>query len=164
MITGQRPSCLLEAPRIASPADLAGIARRAAGQPEKWRSLVRFDAATRWYVRLELSDEHEVWLLTWLPGQQTGFHDHGESAGAFVVASGSLTERRASAGRPRGAGRQLRPGTVRSFGPRYIHDVRNDSTEPAVSILAYSPPLSSMRRFEVTDGGLLRTAAQERSW
>ena len=164
MITRSRASGLLEAPTIASPAELAGIARRVAAQPDTWRSLVRFDAARRWYVRLESSDEHEVWLLTWLAGQHTGFHDHGQSAGAFIVASGSLTERRASAGKPRATSRRLRSGAVRSFGPQYVHDVRNDSTEPAISIHAYSPPLSSMRRFEVTEGGLLRVTAQERSW
>ena len=164
MNTRSRATGLLEAPRIASPAELAVIARRIAGQPDAWRSLVRFDAAKRWYVRLEHSDEYEVWLLTWLAGQHTGFHDHGQSAGAFIVASGRLTERRASAGKPQAAGRRLRSGTVRSFGPQYVHDVRNDSTEPAVSIHAYSPPLSSMRRFEVSEGGLLRLTTQERSW
>ncbi|HUZ56901.1 MAG TPA: hypothetical protein VMU94_30825 [Streptosporangiaceae bacterium] len=38
---------------------------------------------------------------------------------------------------------------MRSFGPDYIQDVRNVSAEPAVSIHAYSPPLTSMRRFDV---------------
>jgi len=42
--------------------------------------------------------------------------------------------------------------------------VRNDSIEPAVSIHAYSPPLTSMRRYEVTDGGLLRATIEDRSW
>ena len=147
-----------------SQAELAQIALRAADQPELWRDLVRFDAAKRWYGRLELGDEHEVWLLTWLAGQQTGFHDHGESCGAFVVANGSLTERAAAAGRPESPGRMLSAGAVRSFGPHYVHDVRNDTTEPAVSIHAYSPPLTSMRRFDITEGGLLRAMAEDRTW
>ncbi len=147
-----------------SPARLAGIARRVAAHPDRWRGLVRFEAAERWYVRLERGDEHEVWLLTWLAGQQTGFHDHGDSAGAFVVTGGCLTERAASGGRPEASGRKLRSGAIRSFGARYVHDVRNDSTEPAVSIHAYSPPLTSMRRFEVTEPGLLRATDVDRSW
>jgi len=45
-----------------------------------------------------------------------------------------------------------------------VHDVRNDSIEPAVSIHAYSPPLTSMRRYDITDGGLLRIAVEDQSW
>jgi hypothetical protein len=30
----------------------------------------------RWYQRVTCDDDHEVWLLSWLPGR-TGFHDHG---------------------------------------------------------------------------------------
>jgi predicted metal-dependent enzyme (double-stranded beta helix superfamily) len=162
--TCSRVSPILEPTRIVSPAELAVIARRVARQPDTWRGLVRFGVGKRWYVRLEHRDEHEVWLLTWLAGQQTGFHDHGQSAGAFVVASGCLTEWGAAVGRPQASGRRLRTGAVRSFGPQYVHDVRNESTKPAISIHAYSPPLTSMRRFEVTEGGLLRPATQERSW
>jgi predicted metal-dependent enzyme (double-stranded beta helix superfamily) len=147
-----------------SPAELTQIARQAADQPELWRDLVRFDTAKRWYVRLEHGDQHEVWLLTWLAGQQTGFHDHGESCGAFVVVGGSLTERAAVAGRPEPGGRKLATGSVRSFGTHYVHDVRNDHTDPAVSIHAYSPPLTSMRRFEVAGDGLLCATAQDRTW
>jgi rhodanese-related sulfurtransferase len=36
----------------------------------------------RWYER---SDTHEVWAISRMPGQGTGFHDHGGSAGAFAV-------------------------------------------------------------------------------
>jgi predicted metal-dependent enzyme (double-stranded beta helix superfamily) len=147
-----------------SPGRLAQIVRRTAERPELWRPLVRFEADQRYYARLAEGDEHEVWLLTWLPGQQTGFHDHGDSCGAFMVASGALTEQAAADGRPEPRSRKLRPGAVRSFGTRYVHDVRNDAIEPAVSIHAYSPPLSSMRRFEVTTGGRLSVAVEERSW
>ena len=149
-----------------SPAGLAWIVRHTAKRPELWHDLVRFEAAKRWYLRLSHDDAFEVWLLSWLPGQQTGFHDHGESAGAFAVASGVLTERATVLGRaaPELPVRTLRIGSVRSFGPRYVHDVRNDSIEPAVSIHAYSPPLTSMLRYDLTDGGLLRAAVEERSW
>ncbi len=147
-----------------SPAELAQIVRRFADRPDLWRSRVTFHSGERFYVRLEQDDDHEVWLLTWLPGQQTGFHDHGESSGAFTVVSGRLTETAVAAGRPEQAGHALTAGGGRSFGPHYLHDVRNDTTEPAVSIHAYSPPLSSMRRFAVADDGTLRVTAEERSW
>ncbi|SES82853.1 hypothetical protein [Geodermatophilus poikilotrophus] len=31
----------------------------------------------------------QVWLLPWLPGQGTGLHDHGGSAGASAVVRGT---------------------------------------------------------------------------
>jgi len=146
------------------PAQLARLTSHIAGLPGQWISLVRYDASKRWYRRLVLNEQYEIWLLSWLPGQQTGFHDHAPSAGAFAVAIGTLRERAAPAGRPETTGKTVVPGTMRSFGPAYIHDVRNDSAEPAVSIHAYSPPLTSMRRFDVAAGGLLLATVEERSW
>ncbi len=147
-----------------SPARLAQIALTVAGRPETWLSLVRYQSAQRWYQRLALAEEHEIWLLSWLPGQHTGFHDHGGSAGAFAVVRGSLLERAAPGGRPEPSGRVLAAGAVRSFGAAHVHDVRNDSAMPAVSIHAYSPPLLTMRRYEVASGGILQTTGEDREW
>ncbi len=38
-----------------------------AAQPVRWSDILRFDAEPRWYRRLHLADDREVWLLTWLP-------------------------------------------------------------------------------------------------
>jgi predicted metal-dependent enzyme (double-stranded beta helix superfamily) len=146
------------------PVQLASIVRRAASRPEHWLNMIRFDADSRWYRRLVVDAAYEVWLLSWLPGQHTGFHDHGPSAGAFTVALGCLSERPAANGRPALVTTAVPCCSVRSFGPNYVHDVRNDSAEPSVSIHAYSPPLTSMRRFDVAATGLLRAATDERSW
>ncbi|HKR71843.1 MAG TPA: cysteine dioxygenase family protein [Streptosporangiaceae bacterium] len=146
------------------PRRLAKIVSDAARDPEPWLGLVRYDAASRWYQLLERTEEHEIWLLSWLPGQHTGFHDHGQSAGAFTVTLGWLSERGVHAGRPRPSARRVMSGSVQAFGPGYVHDVRNDGTQPAVSIHAYSPPLSSMRRFEMSSAGQLRVVSEERSW
>jgi hypothetical protein len=51
-----------------------------------WLDRVRLRAERRWYERLYQGTDHEIWVISWLPGQSTGFHDHGESSGAFVVA------------------------------------------------------------------------------
>lgn len=48
----------------------------------------------------------------------------------------------------------IHPGKPRAFGPDYAHDVRNVSLAPAISIHAYSPPLSDMNEYEL-DGGRL---------
>ena len=155
------------APRRLSQARLSQIVATLAARPGGWAEVVRFEAARRWFQRLELADDHEVWLLSWLPGQSTGFHDHGHAAGAFAVAEGQVRERTVAVGR----GQPVRNltvarGSVRAFGPHYTHDVVNASAEPAVTVHAYSPPLTAMRRFELTESGLVHTSTElsERDW
>jgi Cysteine dioxygenase type I len=136
-----------------SPARLGELVREvAAGQ--SWRAIVRFSAERRWYGRLVLADDHEIWLLSWLTGQHTGFHDHGEARGAFAVADGELRETLAQPGRNRVRNRCASAGSVTMFGARHLHDVSNIATVPAVSVHAYSPPLTAMRRYEMTAAGL----------
>jgi predicted metal-dependent enzyme (double-stranded beta helix superfamily) len=141
--------------RILSPRQLAAKVRQLTATPAEWVTRVRLDPEGRWYERIQADDGFEVWLISWLPGQSTGFHDHGSSAGAFGVVWGSLDE----CVLPRsGAGiqvNQVTSGTVRSFGQRHVHDVRNSATGTvAVSVHAYSPPLSSMTRYDRTPAGL----------
>jgi predicted metal-dependent enzyme (double-stranded beta helix superfamily) len=149
-----------------SPLELARLVSVVASQPARWQPTVRFDPARRWFAQLELTTDLEVWLLSWLPGQGTGFHDHGAAVGAFTVAQGELTERTVPAGRAVAASRVLAAGQARPFGPAHVHDVVNTSAAPAVSVHAYSPPLTAMRRFELTAGGLVHTSTDsaEAGW
>jgi predicted metal-dependent enzyme (double-stranded beta helix superfamily) len=150
-----------------SQARLGEIVSSLAAHPDGWREIVRFQAGRRWYRRLALADDHEVWLISWLPGQGTGFHDHGSAAGAFAVAQGQVRERTVAARRrPPARDLIIAQGSVRSFGPRYAHDVANVSAEPAVTLHAYSPPLTVMRRFELTASGLVHTTTErvEQDW
>ena len=57
-------------------------------------------------------------------------------------------------------------GAIRSFGSRYVHDVANASAGPAITVHAYSPPLTAMRRYELTGSGLVHIATEhaERDW
>jgi Cysteine dioxygenase type I len=148
-----------------SPGLLGRMVGALAADPDSWRGPVCFDAGQRWFRRLELADDYEIWLLSWLPGQSTGFHDHGRAAGAFAVAQGAVTER-AVAGSRRVRRRTFAAGRVRSFGSRYVHDVVNDSGGPAVTVHAYSPPLTAMRRYELTTSGLVHVSTEraERDW
>lgn len=141
---------------------LSEIAAGTAARVDHWRDLVRYDPARRWYHRMELRQEYEVWLLSWKPGQGTGFHDHGGSAGAFAVALGALQEQTVwgSAGDAVVTSRTITAGGVRSFGPRFVHHVVNDTSGPAVSVHAYSPPLPQMRRYELTAAGLRCTGTE----
>ena len=137
-----------------SPARLGQIVREIAAAEQSWQSIVRFSAERRWYRRLVLADDHEIWLLSWLPGQHTGFHDHGEARGAFAVAQGELRETLARPGQSRVRNRCAAAGSVTAFGGSHLHDVSNATTAPAVSVHAYSPPLTAMRRYEMTASGL----------
>ena len=147
-------------------ADLRRLVAAVAARPDTWGGLVRFDTGRRWYRCLELAGDYDVWLLSWLPGQGTGFHDHGRAAGAFAVARGRVREQTVAAGRGQARQRTVARGSIRSFGPRHVHDVANTSGEPAVTVHAYSPPLTAMRRYELTTSGLVFTATEraEQDW
>jgi rhodanese-related sulfurtransferase len=141
-----------------TPEELANIVSLFASS-DGWMDLVRLRVEHRWYERLYQGPDHDIWVISWLPGQSTGFHDHGESSGAFVVATGILEEHR--------PGEQtfvINPGKPRAFGPDYAHDVCNVSLAPAVSIHAYSPPLSDMNEYELDGSRLVpRERASERA-
>jgi len=110
------------------------LARRLASRPRSWRSLVRFTAATRYWVRLDGPLGVDIWLLTWLPSQVTDLHAHSDSAVAFVV-EGGLTEVRADPLLGTWS-TTLHASAVRIVEPGLVHDVRNDLLTPAVSIHA----------------------------
>ncbi|MDN3265989.1 cysteine dioxygenase family protein [Streptomyces sp. MA15] len=151
---------LLEVPHLLQPerehpstvAEFAGLARSIAADRAQWEPLVRYDAASRWYHRLRTGPGYEVWLLSWVPGQGSGPHDHGRSSGMFTVLDGALTEhtdhgtRVLTAGAvgvpPLERGRSREWGRV--FAPGYTHDVVNDTLEPAVSLHIYHPGLTEM--------------------
>jgi predicted metal-dependent enzyme (double-stranded beta helix superfamily) len=152
-------------PARLSPAQLAKIVRATAAAEQSWRSIVRF-TEPRWFRRLALTADYEVWLLSWLPGQHTGFHDHGDAGGAFAVAQGELQESLAAPGRTQLRYRATAAGSVTKFGGRHLHDVSNIGAGPAISVHAYSPPLTAMRRYEMTASGLVLVGIQtaEADW
>ncbi|WP_405657284.1 cysteine dioxygenase [Streptomyces sp. RK9] len=137
---------ILEVPHLLQPArehpvtvaEFAGLARGIAADRSQWAHLVQYDAATRWYHRLRTGPGYEVWLLSWVPGQGSGSHDHGRSSGVLTVLEGELTERTERGTRALGSGAQ------RVFAPGYVHEVVNDSLEPAVSLHVYYPGLTEM--------------------
>lgn len=111
----------------------ARIATEYALDRDRWKSHLRYDPAERFATLLDHTDEHEIWLMSWLPGQSTDLHDHGSATGAFTIVSGVLTEKVMRTG----AMLELRPGQSRVFAPHYVHQVSNDGPDPAVSIHVY---------------------------
>jgi hypothetical protein len=126
---------------------------------------VRYDEDERWHQRIYRDGRLDIWLISWMSEQGTQLHDHGGSCGSFTVISGALTEAVATraparhgewaAGRRSSVVDRVRSaGDSVGFGRRYIHDVRNLGGDPAVSVHAYSPPLTTMNFFDI-DGGEL---------
>jgi len=129
----------------------ARIATSVARDRHRWAHLLRYDPTERYSALIESTGEVEIWLLSWLPGQHTDLHDHAGSAGAFTVVSGVLTERvirhPSPTARPIEVEHPVTVGQTRVFGPRYVHQVRNIGTDPAVSIHVYRPERAGMTHY-----------------
>ncbi|HTZ42500.1 MAG TPA: cysteine dioxygenase family protein [Jatrophihabitans sp.] len=118
---------------------------------------IRYEQSERWHQRIYRDRRVDVWLISWLPDQGTQLHDHGGSSGAFTVLAGELAEAIHRPGAERGLVERVRgAGQSVGFGPRYVHDVRNLGTRPAVSVHAYSAPLRSMTYYDLDPGAGLR--------
>ncbi len=84
--------CDVEAPRRLSPAEILDVLRDLGRDAETYRALARHTRHERWFRRLSVTDCYDVWLLGWHSHQGVDLHDHGGSAGGFVVLQGELLE------------------------------------------------------------------------
>ncbi len=144
---------LLHAPRAVPVSlgltDLVARTRRIAAEVRAGAHPVVIDPERRWYQRLEGDGYVDVWLISWATEQYAELHDHAGSLGALTVVSGVLTETRWTAGGLRS--RRLRAGRSVGFGLGHVHDVANPSPAPAVSVHAYSPPLTAMSYYAMDE-------------
>jgi hypothetical protein len=118
----------------------------------------------RWFSRLYGDDELDIWLISWVPDRSTELHDHGGSLGALTVVSGTLRETRWDGQALRR--RRLTAGDQAGFPLGWVHDVvwapdRHAPIAPALSVHAYSPPLTAMSYYEVTNRNTLRRRRTE---
>ena len=111
----------------------------------------------REWTLLISTDDLQVWLISWPPGASTGWHDHGTASGAFTTLRGNLVEHSWDDDVQR---LELGPGDARAFSSGHVHDVRNDSDRPALSLHAYSPRLTTMTRYKVSSGWLVATGVE----
>jgi len=151
----RRPLRAVRAPgaRVLDPAELLPIAEGLAATAPWWTDLR--DPETRTWRTLVATDAFEAFVIAWPAGGSIELHDHGDSAGAVVVAAGDLVETSVAPG-PGGAlattTRPLAPGSHVAFGPGHVHDIVNLGTRPALSVHVYSPVLRSMTFFEQRTG------------
>jgi hypothetical protein len=136
-------------------AALRRLVTRIAAERGLWRRLVTFDPDSRRFEQLWRDEHVDVWVISWMRGHDTGFHDHDVSCGAVAVVAGEIVEERLVLGGP--PRRRLhRAGAVFDFDASHVHRMSQDSHAPAVSIHAYSPPLWRMGTYAVAADGTLR--------
>ena len=135
--------------------ELRELVAQIAADPERWRPLVRHGTADRAFEQLWRDEHVDIWVISWMNGSDTGFHDHDVSRGAVAVVEGEVIEERLVVG---GAPRELPhpAGGVFDFGASHVHRMRQETDVPAVSIHAYSPPLWRMGSYAVAPDGTLR--------
>jgi predicted metal-dependent enzyme (double-stranded beta helix superfamily) len=133
------------------------IARAVARCPGTWQQLVRMDPDSRWHQRVHSAADYDLWLESWLPGQETGWHDHAGTSGVLVVVRGELEERVSVLNGVFTQVRHIPEGAARRMGRRQVHNLANVSLAPAVSIHVYSPPLGATRGYEIGAMGLMRS-------
>jgi predicted metal-dependent enzyme (double-stranded beta helix superfamily) len=141
--------------------ELAQLALDLAALPELWRRHVHHDPRQRTFHEMTVSPYVSVWLICWMPGHDTGFHDHDGSGGAVAVIQGEVREERLRVGGPP-AWTVAGPGELLRFAGPDIHRVLHHGAKPAVTIHAYSPVLRRMGAYVLDEEGrLLRHALDE---
>ena len=149
-----------DGPTPVSLADLIDLTRTVAEEVADGRHTATVDATSRWSQRLHADAYLDVWLIGWAPTQAAELHDHGGSLGALTVVRGELTEWRWSGSGPGLRRRALGAGQGAAFSLGHVHDVSNRGVDAAVSVHAYSPPLSTMSYYEVDGESLRRTRSE----
>ena len=144
-------------PARLQPAELRRIARSYALNPNL-EALLR-ETRERSWARLAGDARSDVWLISWPEGTETGWHDHGDSNGAFAVASGTVVEETWAL---RSVQRRvLTVGDHRAFDEHHVHNVSGAGPGRALTVHAYSPALVVMGQYEIGPDGPVSTAVRE---
>jgi mannose-6-phosphate isomerase-like protein (cupin superfamily) len=124
-----------------------------------------FEAGVRRWRLLARTDDFDAWVIAWPQGGRVELHDHGPSRGALVVLEGSLVESvpwRDDGGMLTLARNLVRPGRILRLDAGHVHDVTNESRQPALSVHVYAPPLAAMTHYDIVGNRLLRRGARGR--
>ena len=125
----------------------------------RWEHAVRPADDARVYELIWDDEDVNAWVICWSEDQDTGFHDHDESAAAIAVVSGRVREDRLALERGP-ISREAGAGETLTVEPVAIHRVLHAGDGPAVTIHAYSPPLRRTGAYRVGAGGSLERESQ----
>src|SRR5436305_7822250 len=138
--------------------ELEQFVEQLTAERDRWEHLVHHADDVRVYELIWEDDDVNAWVICWSEDQDTGFHDHDESAAAIAVISGHVREDRLCLGGSPQT-RVLGAGSILTIPPTAIHRVLHAGDVPAVTIHAYSPPLRRTGAYRIgPDGGLERAA------
>lgn len=144
---------------VLSPAELAAVARAIGDRPELWSPLIHEDVRQRRYELAYEDDRMDAWILSWMPGQATGFHDHDVSSVGLCVVRGQIIEDQLVFGGSQVSNR-LAEGSTRQGEPGYIHRIGHAEGTPAVTVHVYSPRLERVGQYRLDHGGVMRREIQ----
>jgi mannose-6-phosphate isomerase-like protein (cupin superfamily) len=140
---------------LASP-ELERFVAQLVASPERWRHLIRHASDVRVFEQIWDDEDVNAWVICWTEDQDTGFHDHDDSAAAIAVISGHVREDRLRLSGTHQS-RVLGPGETFTVPAVAIHRVLHAGDAPAVTIHAYSPPLTRTGAYRIgSDGELQR--------
>jgi mannose-6-phosphate isomerase-like protein (cupin superfamily) len=125
-----------------------------AATPERWEQHVRHSDDMRVYELIWDDEDVNAWIICWSHDQDTGFHDHDQSGAAVAVISGEVQEDRLRVGGS-ASSRRVQGGSTFVVPPTAIHRVLHAGDRPAVTIHAYSPPLTRTGAYRVGPDGAL---------
>jgi mannose-6-phosphate isomerase-like protein (cupin superfamily) len=137
--------------RSLDPLELEAMAHGFAGSATSWPGMD--NPSARCWRTIAATDRFEAWVVAWPVGGSIELHDHGGSAGAVVIVSGTLVETsiRPDDGPPGTTSVAIDAGGQVVFGPEHVHDLVNHGPDPALSVHVYSPALHAMTYFEWND-------------
>ena len=116
-------------------AQLRRFATSLATSGDLWGHLVQHRRDARLYEQIWDTDDVNAWLICWSEDQDTGFHDHDDSAAAIRVIEGQVREERLRLGAAPSS-RVIGPGSTFLVPPSAIHRVLHAGSAPAVTIHA----------------------------
>lgn len=133
-----------------SPQRVTGFLQESTFEEEQFLPFLFF--SDEHYARnlIHKCEEYELIALTWLPGQKTAVHDHGDSHCWTFLLSGQLSFQNYAEKK----GKLLTVGDAKKVSAGefdYVtasnvwHSIANESTKPAVSIHLYATPITECR-------------------
>jgi hypothetical protein len=121
---------------------LAELSLAIGAERELWQPVVdAADGVNRHWRAVHECDEVDIYAISWLPGQTTGFHDHCDSSFGVTCVRGAIFEDRPWNG-PNGVEtNRVEVGATTDGVPGVMHVIRYADGDPGVTIHCYAPKL-----------------------